>query len=412
MLGTVISIIVMLYLQFAPSIAGEGLPPVILGSIMVCIGIIFLFLQMMLLGMSLSPLQRAEHETTPRILEIFEKDGFVKGINGWILVFTILSIAFSIDLIFLHNIRAHLLVSVWVVMLGLSYDALLLLVKRFLQYYNPFQVLDLVLHSAKKSIQEEHEIDLCHWIDALAEISIRAIQRANSTLSIEANDRLQLIVKHFFESSKSISHHTQDSQTRKLGISDKASYILFFVLQRLEIINDRALEKRLDLINQNFINVFGKIVFYAAKFDMTMPTHPIQYLGKSILKAINNKIPEAGIKGSIMFLEVSKLIINDVDLTYAEIKEPFLNIVSYMDMIAKESFRQDRKASIPLLTQYLRELKDAFASPKVTINQDTPAIIADIDRVLAEFDILDSVIKTMPPMPPMPEIPKDLIAGY
>ena len=407
MLGIYLSLFIALYLQYAPSILGNGVSPLLLGGIMIAIGLLFLFLQILLLGFALAPLQRAGQATTSRILELFQKDRVIRLINGGILVFTIFSIALAMDLIFLHFLSPHVVLSLWVLMLGAAYDAILWLVQRVLNYYNSFKVVEMVAHAAQKCVQEEKELDLCHWIEGLSEISNQAIQRTNISLCNDANHHLQLVTKHFLQSSKSLSHHAQDKQTEQLGIADKVSYVLFFILQRLEIIANKALDAKLDLVSQNMTSVFGKMILSSGQCDMSLATYSIHYMGKWALKAQAHRVPDIAEKATVMFVEVSKSLVQDVDLTYEEIKEPFLSLIRYMHELAKEMFRQDKKMSTKLLTQPFRDLRALFTDSKIAGHQDAPAIIADLDRVLGEFSALDAVLQMMPPIP---EIPQTLIA--
>lgn len=360
-------------------------------------------MQWLILALALSPLQKAEQNLTPRLLEMFKKDHHFRYVNFWLVIFALASYGAALDFIFLGLLKKNIVLAIWIILLGISIDLINHLFKRISGYFNPFVVVELFAHEAKESIQDEREIDLCGWIDALTEVSLKAIQRSSVSLSNKCIDEIQMISKTFLESSKSISHHEQDSQTKALGITDKVSYTLFYLFQRLEFINNTALEKRIETIGNSLIAALGKISIYAAKYDLSISSYPIHYLGKFAESWLQKNFLEVGVKATLTMLEVSKVIINEVDVTYSDLKDPFLSIISHLEEIAKETFRKDKKTSIQVLTQPFRDLKFLFNNEKVSSHQDTPVIIQNIDRVLAEFETLETVLKTMPPIPNIPE---------
>lgn len=49
-------------------------------------------------------------------------------------------------------------------------------------------------------------------------------------------------------------------------------------------------------------------------------------------------MPEIGVKASLTLLEVSKSIIEEVDYTYADLKDPFFSIINGLEEIARDTF--------------------------------------------------------------------------
>lgn len=404
MLGTVISLIIALFIYFHSF--AEGQPQIngnIIGIILAAGAALFLSLLTLSFAFAWSPLQKAEQNMTPRLLDMLKKDYHIQIVSGWLVIFFIASFALAIDVSSLHMIKEIFLICLWIVMLGLSVDALIHLLKRINSYLNPYMTVQIFTHAANTSIQNEKEMDLCEWIDSLCEIAFKAAHRSSPSLTNHTLNELQLIIRNFLEASKSISHHEQDSQTKLLGITDKVSFTLFYLFQRLELIFDKGLELNLEPICSNIITILGKISIYAAKYDLSMTSYPLHFLGKLANKAMRKSLQEVGIKASITLMEVAKVLLTEVDITYGELKDPFFSIIMHLEDIAKETFRQDKSINISLLTAPFKELRELFKIDKAAAHQDAPVILQDIGRVLGEFEALELVLKTIPPLEVPPE---------
>ena len=134
-------------------------------------------------------------------------------------------------------------------------------------------------YSHKPPIQRSEKEDV-DWIDALSETSIKAVERFNVSLCNEGLYELQSIAGNFLTSSKSISHHATDPQSEKIRNADKVSFTLFYFFQRMEMINDKAIEFNLEPCSSAVITNLGKIVVNAAKFDISLAASPIYIFGK------------------------------------------------------------------------------------------------------------------------------------
>lgn len=402
MFGTLIALFFALLLHFS-AIGQEALPNLsIMGLILVAVATLFLFLPPLIIGLSWTPLQRAEQTITPRVFECFLKDRTLKIAAFILLFFPLISYIMAIDVLFLNIFNKNILLPAWIILLGVAIDAVYYMLRRVTTYLDPFQVVNLFAHEANRCIQNDREEDLCNWIEALSEVALRGLQRSSTSICIQVNDELQHILSLFLKSNKSIGHASQDAQSKEAGMGDKISYTLFFLLQRLEMINEKAIEQHLEPVCSNLITILGKITIDAAKYDLSMPSYPLHFLGKFATAAQQHGMTQVGPKAVLTLLEVAKTILNDIDVTYAELQEPFFSLISQMNLISKEMFRQDKGMSIKLLTQPFKDLRELFVSEKMSKHQDTPAILQKIDMVLVEYDALDHVLRTMPPMPPLP----------
>ena len=165
------------------------------------------------------------------------------------------------------------------------------------------------------------------------------------------------------------------------------------------MINNLALQQRFEPICSHIQKTLGRIIIHAAKCDITLASYPILYMGKFAKLAQENNMGEVANNTLITLLEVGKMIPQQVDIQYLEIKELYQSIIFYMHEIAKETFRQDKESNLKLLTQPFRDLKALFKRESMVGHQDTPFIDRMINSVLEEFTALESVMNTMPPLP-------------
>jgi hypothetical protein len=398
MSGTIIAFIIAILILFS-GFPSENTPFQMPGYAFLILPVTVLALYIIAYVFAFAPLQKAEQNLTPRILELFRKDHRLGLLHLGISTLILFLLFLGIDAYALHLIPSHFLLAALVISFGASIDLLHYFLKRMLHYLNPFQVVQMFTQAAKHSIQSNKETDLCDSIDALAEIGNRALDKSASALCIEAINELQATTTLFLVASKSISHPVNDAETQALGIKDKVSFTLFFLFQRLEMLYEKALNKRLEPVCSHIETTLGKIAISAAHYDLSLASYPLHFMGKFAADAESAKMPEVGVKTSCILLEVARMLLAEIDLTYQDLKEPFFSMITQLDEIGKAIFRRDKTSNFKLLTQPFRDLNNLFSSDRVANHPDTPIIISDINRVLAEYEALELVMKTMPPLP-------------
>ena len=188
-------------------------------------------------------------------------------------------------------------------------------------------------------------------------------------------------------------------KNRDLGQdADEVSYILFYLFQRLEFLHENALQKKLEPICSNIITDLSKISLSAAKFDLSLTGYPVYFIGKLTNKSQAHGQAEVGVKATFALLEIAKTIINEIPFSpETDLKTPFTSIISNMNDIGKAAFKADKTINVKVLSQPFLDLKEMFKNEKVAGHQDTPAILAQIDQVLGEYEAL--VMRSMPPIP-------------
>ncbi len=403
MIGILFSVIISIFLFFNPIQVAEITNSNILGAALIFTAVSIFMLFCITIVCTFAPLQRCEQSSTPHLFGLLKKDKYILGIYSWAIIFVLLNFWLAIDSLLLNILRKNYLLILWILSFGITVDVYYSLLKRMMSYLNPFENVLLFTQMAKESIQNDKELDLCEAIDSLAEIALRSIRKMSPSLCNQCLQEMQGIVKLFLTSSKSIGHIEADIQSQALGIKDRISYTLFYILDRISLINDEALQKKLEQVITTTITVLGKITIHCAKFDMSLVGYPVHFLSRNAKAALDKGMSEIGTKASITLVEVSKTIIEEVDYTYADLKDPFFSIINALEEIAKDTFLHDKSINLKILMQPFLDLKELFKNPKVVNHQDTPAIVQNLDRVLGEYASLELVMKTIPPIPEIPE---------
>lgn len=401
MIATLISIFIALAVTLFPLTVEEpGWAGLKLFMIAISTG--FIFLIPLGFMFAWAPLQKSGQYSTPKIFKLFPGDRYFKIIAAYLVIFAFISLIFIADLE-LKSLYVPWILPLWIISFGLAVDSIRYFVARIMVYLNPYEIVRLFAANARSSIDNDKELEVCDWIDGISEIALKAINRHSTSLSHDALEEEQLIIRDFLATSKSIGHFQQDAQNKALGINDRVSFVMFHFYQRVDVAFDRALENTLEMTTSHIIRLMGKIVLDAAKYDITMATVPLRFLGKFARKAQEKGLEESTMTASCVLSEVASELVNGLDLTYAEIQDPFLSIINGLEVITKGQFQRDKNIKISILETPFKELKVLFEQDKMKNHQDTPVIMQNINRVLGEYEALQLVMTTRPPIPSVPD---------
>jgi len=391
MIATLISAIIAGLLVFIPpSNAPLFDDATLFGIVLLFSGLIFL-LTTIIHVFAFAPLQKAEQNLTPRLMDIYLQDPTIRTATLWLFVFPLLSIFILLELNYFQYIRPIFIFALWVFAMGISIDALHQLIRRTLNYLTPFSVLKYFTDQAIKSIGKTDNFEMLDKIDGLSEIGLKAIERTLPSLCVEAVNNLQLIIKNYLQKAN------QAVDEKKLN-QEKINYTLFYLFQRLEVLYEKSLDNRLEPICSAIIMNLGKITIETAKYDLTFAIHPLHYIGKFADEALEKNLDVVTEKASCTLVEIGKCLVEDIDIQYQNLKDPFFSIIKHLEEIAKGIFRKDKTINIALLILSFQELKELFKNEKIATHQDTPIIISDIDRVIGQFEQLELVMRTIPPI--------------
>lgn len=400
MLITIFSVIVAALFLFYPFPQPLQVEIPFISQMMVVAGSIVLLILPFLYCIPLSSLLRLEQQLIPRLMAVFRRDRLTKMAFLLLFLFPFVSYLLAATLNLFQGMSG-ILFAIWMISFGLTLDLIRYTLRRLTNFLNPFYVTDTFKQEATKAIQDNEDTLLWSSIDNLTEVALRAIQDNRLALATQTLSEFPPIFHAFFASAKSISHtqSTEEKAIKQATGLDEASFTLLFFLQKLELINDHALAKRLESISRHAIVGLGKIIIYAAKLDLSLVSFPTYILGNMAVKAQQNNFGEVAALATSTLYEVAQTIINEVDLTYAELQEPFFAIANNLATIAQATFKKDKNINIAILIQPIKDLKALFQSEKMASHRDTPAIVQQIDGILAEFDALEQVMKTIPTIP-------------
>lgn len=391
MTATLISAITAALLIFIPSSNVSSFDQVLLSSIIIVFAALLFFTTAAVRIFAFAPLQKAEQNLTPKLMEIYLQDRTMRMTTLWLFCFPLISIFILLEINYFQYVRAIFTFALWLFILGISVDALNHLIKRTLQYFSPFAVVKYFTEQALVSVEKGNNLDLLEKIDGLSEIGLKSIERTLPSLCVESVDYLQILMKSTLQKASRTT--TKDNFNL-----DQINYTLFYLFQRLEVLNEKALKSRMEPVGSAIITNLGKIAIDAAKCDFSLSIYPLQYIGKFSDLAVEENLDVIADKAACTLVEVGKSLINDTDIQYQNIKEPFLCIIKQLEEIAKSIFRKDKSTNIALLILPFQDLKELFKSPKTAAHQDSPVILSDLDRVIGQFEQLELVMRTIPPI--------------
>lgn len=386
MIATLIAIFISIYIYF---FAGDRNLASIF-TVSVAAAAVLLSFGAGALLVSFLPIQKGEQNITPRLSELFRKDFRINGIIAYL---------FSLPLLIFGLTYLSQPTIPMLILIGIGIDLLYLLIRRIMDYLNPFQVVNFFKDEAFRSINQDSDETVCNVIESCTEVAVKSIQRQNSALANHSIDTLGAIGENFLISSKSLSHPTQDQSLKEQGIADSLSFVLVFLCQHLESIYTEAFEKKLELVAGYVITTLTKISVYAARTDVSLLTLPLFYINKIAQHAMENGFQDVGIKATIGLANVAESIAKSKDIQYQDLKAPFVSIISTMDMIAKETFRQDKSTKISILVEPFKKLQKMVQSDPIKQHQDQSVIEDQLKLVLNDFATLETVLATMPPLP-------------
>ncbi len=391
MIGTIISILIAVFLWFSNGeLSGQTVNFV--ATMIAIFSLAFLALEITISAQFWAPLQNLELKLAPHVLSLLKSDWKVQAGKVYFRMFFLLSLGFSFVLVTGSSpIPNLLLLAIWIVLLGFSVDLLYKGVTSRSYYLNPYQVVDHYKENAGRAVRNDREDQFFLWNDALAETALKAIDRHSPSLSRAALNRMHRVARDYLLSLKSIAHTEIDEES-----SDAANYTLLYLMQRFDMVNKQAIQEPLEEVSSDLLGSLGKVVLDAAQYDMTMASLPIHFLGKCSMAVQKAGFEDATQRATLTFVQVSKMLIEEIDVKYLDLKDPFLSIIGHMHELASAMFRKKKDVNISLLIQPFEELREIFSQEKVAEHPDRDVIVKSIDNVIGEFKTLESMMATIP----------------
>lgn len=399
MLITLFAVLVSAWIRFVFPILREA-DPTYLVTMMLIGGTAILFGLLFLYTIILIPFQNLEQKLIPNLMQLLQQDAPLKMGRLYLFVFTAISFLCAPIVTQFEHLEHHGFFLVWFILFAIALDILRDSWLRLIHLLTPSFVIKKISNQAEKAIQNDNSSAFLNELDNLAEIGVRSVEKSKLSLSTQILQALPPLLKIYFDSAKSIGHASRDINQTKTGEDgDASNYVVFYLLQRLELINDKALKDRQETVCRQMIMSLGKIIVYCAQFDLSLVAFPTHFLTKFGLKAQQHYFDEVSVLTTSTLLEISKTTLTEIDVTYAELQGPFQAIINGLAALAKGTFKKQKNTSIKVLIQPLVDLKALFQTEKMANHRDTPVIIQQINNVLDEFSILQEVMQTMPPIP-------------
>jgi len=359
-------------------------------------GFFFLFIYALTQMLSWAPLQKVQQNLTPRLLDIYQKDNRIRFAGAFLAVIALFSLYLAIDGGLPHVIGERTFTAIFFILIGISVDLIHYIFNRVTYYLNPFTVASEFTNHAINAAVKGNDVEVTNWVEAVAEVGINSAERGLPSLCNQAVTDLQLIMREYLGASKSFTHTVEKKAEGEK--SDPVSFTLFFIFQRYEIILAKAIDAKLEPVVSTIISSLGKIILDSAKYDMSITTYPIHYLGTFALKAAQSGMDQIAGKALVTYVEVAKRILTDLDVTYLELQEPFYTMIGKMEELTKEIYRKNKDINFAILTAPFKQLKELFENEKMINHQDSRKIIIDINRVINEYEQLQVILRTIPPI--------------
>lgn len=394
MLATLIALTLSLLFYFWPVAISQETVAIVLA----CTGGAFLLMFTFLVALLLGPLQRATSEISPRVGQLLQKNRRLWWMLVWMAVLPLASLAAAL-FVQTEPVWGHLLLGVWLFFTGVSIDFVRAFFRQVLIYFSPMEFVDLVVERAKQAVWSGDDKDLAQLVDALGEMALRAVARRSPSFASYCVEGMSLSIQRFFE----VHRRALQAATPDAEIHQRSNYLLYFAMERFEMVFGDALRSRLDTVCNYVEHSLGRVAVMAAQGDALKAAPPIRLIGTLAQQALHQNVDEIAVKANVLLVELSKMILREVDLAKFTVQEALIPVVNQLEDIAKGSFKKNKESDIKVLTHPLRELKNVLGAESLAGRDDVTTVTKAIESVLGDFQNLELILHTIPPIPQAPE---------
>lgn len=366
MLTTIVAFVVALIYFFLGSF-----PLANLALIAPLTGALCFVMTVIAISWAIIPLQKTARHITSYVISCFRLD---MRVNLSILIAFLYAF-----LTFVVNIEGKIFTVAWIIFLGLAMDATLYILRRALIFNDPHALLNEISKSSSMYW------DVYSRLDALTEAAYKAFIEGQLALSEASLEHIEEVIEvHLDKEGK------QEKQPGELN------YFLCYIFQHLDPLLHEAVVYHCDPIVSKIVVLSGKIalhLFHVRPEEISLPIH---YLGEYATTAIDQDLPEVGIKGTVTLQTIAREILKENNLEKTNLKEIFFILIDHLDVISKATFKKDKTTNIMLLQEPFKDLLELFRAEEIKNHPDTAAIQMELVRVLAEYQALENVMLTMP----------------
>jgi hypothetical protein len=378
---------------------GSYLNTQMFSTIMLVSGLAIFIGVCLLYTLTLNPLARLDQKLIPNTMGLIRHNFLLHFGNLALFLFVFISlVSYPFMQLIQHPYIEHWFVLGWIIFFGFSLDLLRSEWNHFTNFLNPSYLVNQLSQKALHAVQNDDNEEVRMQLDHLTEVALQSVEKNKLGLGTQAVQTFPPIMHAFLGSAKSIGHSIQDVEKEKGKGRDESSYMNFYLIPRLEMIFDKALHSNVDAICRQIVMAMGKIILYCAQFDLSLVSFPVHFLTKFGLKAQQQQVDDVAVLTTSTLVETAKAILKDVDVTYAELQEPFHSIINGLDVLAKGTFKKRKDTNIKVLVQPLEDIKILFQTEKMAHHPDTPTILKEINGILDEYHVLAEVLSTLPPI--------------
>lgn len=365
MIFTILSIGLALF-QFFGKETFLPLPALFLSSMLFSLATIYYLF-------SFSLIQKMEKNSVSGVVALFRKETLIQGAFFY----------FSLLLLFSLFLINPLLFAIWISLFGIGIDLLLLLLRLLPCYLDPFSLIDRFVKEAQAAAKAEAYNPLCSLIDRVSEMAFRSLGRGALSLASQSIEGLQQIASSF------LSFFKQES-------SQMTQYVLFFLFQRMEELNQRAAKEKKEGICMTIASSLGKTALEASKKEFSLATIPLSFLGKCGELAFQELGEDVGIKLSCIHLESARALIQQSNSLTIDLQTPLLTLLSHLETLTQKMFQKNKSIDLKILTKPFHDLKEILNRPEIAEHSDLSVILQNIERILGEYASLEVALRTIP----------------
>ena len=334
---------------------------------------------------------RSQKQLLSTSFELFQTP-FWKGVRYFLFFFPFLSLV--IATIDWQNYSLYVFI-LWLILFGIAVDALYFSLHQSTALSNPNTILKQISESTKREMDVENTSAICQNFDTYTELALKALHTKGIVFCRDAIDELRGYSESYFKMAAR-KKMALGASLKESGFVDQVNYSVIYLFQNLELLFHDALTGSYETLASEIVIDAGKIALYAARADVTWGIIPIHKIGKFALMARREGMKEVVIKSSITLQRIAEAFLSDAEILRQDIKELMNTLIGRLDEITKEMFRQDKSTKIAVMTKPFKEIEELLKQDKFSNRDDTPLILIEISRILAEYEALEKVMGAIP----------------
>lgn len=354
-----------------------------------------LFLMLLSLGSFFYQHQRllqVSHWVSPEAFRILQKDKQLQGISiVWLILALLLvgATTFSPSVAFV----------MWIIMTAFSLDLWLYYKKRMTFLSIPESLLKTIFQEGERGAKCGSLEEVKDKIGVLSDMADRALRRSLLTFAIKAVETMKsLLVIYMDAVGKEKLLHAGEEEWLQAN-EKQVSYLLCLFSERIEGLFKRSLASQAEPLLTQLMAAAGGAAVGAAHVDMNVVSIPVYSLERMEEAAADAHRSDLGLKFSLTLVGVARELSFFPHIELLDIEGAYLPLVLQLERISKDLFKRDKKTPISSLTKPFYDMREIVEKPPLDTHPNAMRIVAEINRILAEFQELERILMTIPGIP-------------